>query len=159
MSENLAKLCEMAVQTVVEQTKKIMAAPADSQVVKANQHLLDLGDFGVGAGLLSCAGALYYVLDCTLAVTGTYACAVSFNASGFSWDFGAFTAPVAGTFLVNPNTIAGKCRFTCIAVDVGEGMATFTLFGTDGELYGTFVGLTEGGDVADISGTGTLSVS
>jgi len=26
-------------------------------------------------------------------------------------------------------------------------------------LYGTFVGVTEGADMADISGTGTLSVS
>ena len=157
MSDTLVKMAEQA---LAEQIERIMATPAGSDVAKANQHLLALGDgFGVGAGLLSCAGALYYVLDCTLAVAGTYGCAVSFDASGFSWDFGAFTAPVAGTFLVNPKTVAGKCHFTCVAVDVGEGMVTFSLFSTHGKLYGTFVGVTEGADMADINGTGTLSVS
>jgi len=147
-----------------EQIGRIKDAPSDSLIVKANQHLfdgnLDAGGFGVGAGLLTCAGAIYYVLDCTLAVTGTYSCAVSFNAHGVSWDIGAFTAPVAGTFLVNPAEIAGACYFILVAADVAEGAVSFSLFSEHhGTLYGTFVGITEGLDLADMSGKGTLSVS
>ena len=43
---------------------------------------------------------------------------------------------------------------------MGEGVVSFSLFNEHhGTLYGTFVGDTEGADVADISGSGTLSVS
>jgi len=36
---------------------------------------------------------------------------------------------------------------------------SLTLYSEHGQLYGTFAGDTEGGDIADISGTGTLTVS
>ena len=155
------RLEEMAEQALANQIEKIRQAPADSKIAKANQHLLDsTQSFGIGIGELSCAGVLYYVIDCSLLVAGTYSCAVSFNASGVSWDIGAFTSQVAGAFLVNPKTVAGSCHFTCVVVDVGEGVVSFSLFSVeDGTLYGTFVGDTEGADVADISGSGTLSVS
>ena len=146
------------------QIAKIKAAPAGSAIAKANTHLNGVDaasiSFGVGAGELSCAGAIIYVLDCSLAVVGTYSCVLSFNSTGLSWDLGAFTAQVAGAFLVNPNDIAGECYFICVDADVGEGLVSFSLFGTEGgTFYGTFIGDTEGIDVADMSGTGTLSVS
>ena len=156
MSDRRAKMAE---HVLADQIKKIMQAPADSAVVKANQHLLDLDGFGVAAGELSCAGVLYYALDCTLVVVGSDPSVVSFNATGFSWDIGAFTAQVVGTWLVDPHTVAGKCYFTCVDVDVGEGGVVLTLYSEHGKLYGTFAGDTEGVDVADISGTGALSVS
>lgn len=155
------RLEEMAASLLACQIEKIKDAPAGSRIVKANQHLLgSLDSFGVGAGELSCAGFIYYAIDCSLAVVGANSCVVSFNASGVSWDIGAFTSQVVGAFLVNPSTIAGDCYFTCIDVDVGEGGVSFSLFSSDGgTLYGTFAGDTEGADVADISGSGTLSVS
>lgn len=153
------RLEEIAEQVLADQIGKIMEAPADSAVVKANLHLLDPDGFGVAVGELSLAGVLWYALDCTLVVKGSSTCVVSFNATGFSWDVGAFTSQVVGTWLVDPCTTGGKCHFTCVVVDVGEGVVTFSLFSDHGKLYGTFVGDTEGADVADIHGTGTLSVS
>jgi len=153
------RLEEIAEQVLADQIGKIMEAPADSAVVKANLHLLDPDGFGVAVGELSLAGVLWYALDCTLVVKGSSTCVVSFNATGFSWDVGAFTSQVVGTWLVDPCTTGGKCHFTCVVVDVGEGVVTFSLFSEHGKLYGTFVGDTEGADVADIHGTGTLSVS
>ena len=155
---------EKLAQTALKaQIKKIKQAPPDSQIVKANQHLLESDaesiNFGIGVGELSCAGVIFYGLDCSLLVAGTYACTVSFNATGVSWDIGAFTSQVAGAFLVNPKNIAGACKFTCIDADVIEGGVVFSLFSKDGTLYGTFIGDTEGADVADISGSGTLSVA
>ena len=141
--------------------KQLGMLKAAAQLGKANEHLLDgkAGGFGIGAGELSCAGVIYYALNCSLVVAGTYSCAVTFNASGVSWDIGAFTSQVAGAFLVNPKDIAGKCHFTCVVADVGEGIATLTLHSDSGTLYGIFVGDTEGADAADMSGSGTLTVS
>jgi len=147
-----------------KQIKLIKTAPCESEISKNNQHLLGDADvsssgFGVGAGELSCAGFFYYALDCSLLVAGTYSCAVSFNATGVSFDVGAFTSQIVGTFLVNPKDIAGGCHFTCIVADVAEGIATLSLYSTNGGLYGVFVGDTEGADLADMAGSGTLSVT
>ena len=160
------RLAEIAESVLAEQIEKILQTPADSDVAKANHHLLEYrgtepnaDGFGMAAGELSCVGVFFYALDCTLIVTGSQSCAVTFNAIGFSWDVGAFTAQVVGTWLVDPKTVAGKCHFTCVVVDVGEGAVSLTLYSEHGQLYGTFAGDTEGGDIADISGTGTLTVS
>ncbi len=143
------------------QIELIKKAGSESKIYGANQHLFDLdsNDFGSGGGELSCAGLIAYVLNCDLLSIGDFACLVTFNAAGISWDAGAFTAQVVGPWLVNPRDVAGKCYYTCQVVDVGEGMVHFSLFSKKhGSLYGTFIGDTEGAELADMHGHGNLSV-
>jgi len=153
---------EHADKAVQEFITSLKDAPADSQIVKANQHLLGDkvgGSTWAGAGELTLGGFIYWAADCALAITDvTGIGAVDFSASGTGFMVGGLESEVVGAFVVDPATIGGKCHFTIVVAAVEGGVATLTLYNTSGTLYGTFAGPAEGLAAGGMSGTGDLVV-
>jgi hypothetical protein len=150
---------DKAVQDFIAQLKD---APADSQIVKANQHLLGdnfKGSTWAGAGELTLGGFIWWAADCALVITDvTGIGAVDFSASGTGFMVGGVESEVAGAFVVDPATVGGKCHFTIAVVAAEGGVVTLTLYNTNGTLYGTFAGPAEGLAAGGMSGSGDLVV-
>ena len=142
---------------------RLKAMPADSEIVKANQHILTptenvaVSSGGwAGGGLLSTAGFYWYTMSCELIGAGT-SFAILFEASGTSWGaWATMECEIVGYFVVDPKSVAGSVNFVLAAGTVGEGAVTLTLTGTDGKYYGTFAGNADGLGIDTISGIGTL---
>ncbi len=146
---------DAAINDFIEQLKH---APADSQIVKENKHLLG-GSTWAGAGELSVAGFIYWTADCALAITDvTGIGAVDFSADGTGFMIGGLESEVVGAFVVDPADVGGKCHFTIVVAAAEGGVATLTLYNTSGKLYGTFAGPAEGAAIGTMSGTGKLAV-
>lgn len=153
-----AELFKEVLQTEIARIKSL---PPDHPFVKANPDILDVGNGPVwaGAGTLELAGIAWFAAHCVLALTdvSTGVKAVVFSATGFDWAVGAFHAWVAGAFVVDPQTIAGKCGYTIAALAGVEGGVSLVLYGPDGRLYGVFPGYIEAGIVAaGVHGEGEL---
>jgi hypothetical protein len=117
------------------------------------------GSTWAGAGELTLGGFIWWTADCALVITGVVGIgAVDFSASGTGFMIGAIESEVVGAFVVDPSTIGGKCHFTIVVAAVEDGIATLTLYGSNGTLYGTFVGPAEGLAAGETSGSGELVV-
>jgi hypothetical protein len=149
---------EKALQEFIDVLK---SAPADSPIAKANQHLGDevKGQTWAGAGELTLGGFIWWAADCALVITdGGGVGAVDFSASGTGFMVGALTSEVVGAFVVDPAKVGGKCHYSIVIAAAEGGVATLTLYNTDGTLYGTFAGPAEGLAAGAMSGSGDLVV-
>jgi hypothetical protein len=140
----------------------LQAAPADSPIVQANQHLLEAnGSTWAGGGMFELGGFIWWTAECDVALTdlSTGVKAVNFEADGTGFMVGACESEVVGAFVVNPSKIPnGKCHYSIAVGAVEEGAITLFLYDTSGKLYGNFTGPSEGLAVGSMSGSGTLKV-
>lgn len=136
----------------------VRSAPSDSQIAKANEHLLG-GSKWAGAGELTVGGFIWWAADCALVITDvTGIGAVDFSASGTGFMIGGLESEVVGAFVVDPAKVGGKCHYTIVVAAAEGGVSTLTLYSTDGTLYGTFAGPAEGIAAGTMSGQGDLVV-
>jgi len=156
---NYKEHAEKALQEFIDM---LGSAPADSQIVKANQHLVGEGVKGstwAGAGELTLGGFIWWAADCALVITDvTGIGAVYFSASGTGFMVGGIESEVVGAFVVDPATVGGKCHYSIVVAAVEGGVATLMLYNTNGTLYGTFAGPAEGLAAGGMSGSGDLAV-
>ncbi len=136
-------------QTVLsKQIEIIRNSPQDSEVAISNTHLASFDastSVWAAGGTLEAAGLAYYGVSCTLALTNiTNIAAVEFEAHGWGAVAAAIECEIVGTFVVDPSTVSGKCRWVIVAGALEEGAVSLTLMTESGSLIGTFAGMAEG---------------
>ncbi|TRX48383.1 hypothetical protein FNH22_29135 [Fulvivirga sp. M361] len=156
---NLKEINEKALQAQIDE---IRSAPKGSQILAANQHVLEASKTSVwaGAGELSLGGFIWWTTSCNLVLTdfSTGVKSVEFSASGTGFMLGAVESELVGAFVVDPNTLPEDCHFSIGSGAVEEGVVTLFLLSTKGSIIGNFSGPAEGLDVGSMYGSGKLKV-
>lgn len=160
INKNMKGIAQKALQTEMD---RIRNATSDSELAINNPSIYSGMDMAKSVnptlGTLNMKGVLWYKVKSTLIVTGRKNGVVKFKGHGFGLDIGIFKSQIAGSFIVDPETIKEDCYFTLVAADIGEGVVIFALFRSKlGELCGVFAGLTEGLEAGIVAGKGTLKI-
>ncbi|KQT27019.1 hypothetical protein ASG22_20400 [Chryseobacterium sp. Leaf405] len=148
ITTTIKNLNVLAQKVLMKQIEIIKNSPENSSVNIANKSLLNFDDstsVWAAGGSLEAAGLAYYGVSCTLDLTNfTNVKAVDFSAHGWGAVAAAIECEVVGAFVVDPSTVAGKCKWVIVAGALEEGAVSLTLMTESGSLIGTFTGLAEG---------------
>lgn len=158
MKDHAKEMVRIANEREILRIRKHIADHPDDDFSKANQHLLGDGQSWHCFGTIEMTGFIWWAMSVQIVFTD-FSHGFVFSASGGpDWAVAAFAGDVAGSFVVDPNTLVkGKYRFSLSGGGLEVGGVTFSMYDTNRKYLGQMYGVVAGGGGLSLSGTGSLT--